>query len=102
VNQTMQTTTPTLELRPLPHDAVAVAAYFQWIKADQPAGRDEEFWLRAEEQLRKTMAPQSAAKGARPETDLAAKGTRPASRVPACGSRKTNGPKVSRRLAALI
>jgi hypothetical protein len=35
------------------NDAVATAAYYQWLKAGQPTGRDQEFWLKAEAELRK-------------------------------------------------
>jgi len=44
VNNAKQTAAPT--------DAVAVAAYLDWISAGKPAGRDNEFWIRAEERLR--------------------------------------------------
>lgn len=55
--------------------AIATEAYCQWIAAGQPAGRDQEFWLKAEAALknngkgttRKSTAggPKSAAKAAR-------------------------------------
>jgi hypothetical protein len=32
------------------HEAVALHAYFKWLAADQPEGRDLEFWLAAEEE----------------------------------------------------
>ncbi|MBE7504254.1 MAG: DUF2934 domain-containing protein [Verrucomicrobiales bacterium] len=39
------------------HEAIAERAYFLWEQAGQPAGRDDEFWLRAEAEL---AAPVSA------------------------------------------
>jgi hypothetical protein len=32
------------------NEAVALRAYFKWIAADQPKGRDLEFWLAAEQE----------------------------------------------------
>jgi hypothetical protein len=34
-----------------PTDAVAIAAYLDWIAAGKPTGRADEFWLKAEERL---------------------------------------------------
>ena len=50
----MLSKTPVLQL--LSHDVVAEAAYYHWLKAGQPSGRDHEFWLQAEGQLRNTVA----------------------------------------------
>jgi hypothetical protein len=33
------------------HD-IATAAYYQWVNAGCPAGRDQEFWLKAETELK--------------------------------------------------
>lgn len=32
-------------------DAIATAAYYHWVNAGKPAGRDQEFWLQAETEL---------------------------------------------------
>lgn len=37
---------------PLPHDAVAARARQLWQIANSPSGRDREFWLAAETELR--------------------------------------------------
>lgn len=41
------------------HDAIARRAYELWEQAGQPAGRDQEFWLRAEAEV--TAPPRAAA-----------------------------------------
>lgn len=33
-------------------DAIATEAFYQWLQAGKPAGRDQEFWLKAEARLR--------------------------------------------------
>ena len=33
-------------------EAIATAAYYHWINAGKPAGRDQEFWLKAETELK--------------------------------------------------
>ena len=37
--------------KPLSHEVIAERAYSLWQQAGRPAGRDEEFWLRAEAEL---------------------------------------------------
>jgi hypothetical protein len=76
-----------------PHDAVAVAAYFHWLEAGRPSGRDQEIWLKAEAQLRKTFAPQGAAKVTCPEANPADQSLEPAGRSSAVSSRKVSGRK---------
>jgi hypothetical protein len=39
------------------HEAIAARARQLWEEAGRPAGRDEEFWLRAEQQLRSESRP---------------------------------------------
>lgn len=39
--------------------AIATEAYYQWLQAGKPAGRDQEFWLRAEARL---LNPSTSAK----------------------------------------
>jgi hypothetical protein len=34
-----------------PTDAVALAAYLDWVAAGKPSGRADEFWLKAEARL---------------------------------------------------
>lgn len=43
-----------------PTDAVALAAYLDWVAAGKPSGRDDEFWLKAEARLRNgdSIAPE--------------------------------------------
>lgn len=45
-------------------DEVAVAAYLDWVAAGKPPGRDDEFWLKAEDRLRNSK-PKSARSRAR-------------------------------------
>ncbi len=33
-------------------DAIASEAFYQWLQAGKPYGRDQEFWLKAETRLR--------------------------------------------------
>ena len=44
-----------------PTDEVAVAAYLDWVAAGKPSGRDDEFWLKAEDRLRNGKSNKSAA-----------------------------------------
>jgi len=39
------------------HDAIAARARQLWAEAGRPTGRDEEFWLRAEQQLSSGAVP---------------------------------------------
>ena len=43
------------------HEAVALRAYFKWIAAAQPEGRELEFWLSAEQEQKQRMATESLA-----------------------------------------
>lgn len=52
----MQTTPSTAS-----SDAIATAAYYHWINAGRPAGRDQEFWLQAEAEIRTNGKPVAAA-----------------------------------------
>jgi len=36
----------------LSNDAIALAAYLDWVSAGQPQGRDQEFWISAEARLK--------------------------------------------------
>lgn len=36
-----------------PSDTIATEAYYQWLKAGKPPGRDQEFWLKAEAEMKK-------------------------------------------------
>jgi len=47
----MQTTGAT-KSPPTTNDAIALAAYLDWVNAGKPFGRDQEFWLRAETRVR--------------------------------------------------
>lgn len=47
-----------------PTDAVAIAAYLDWLAAGKPPGRDDEFWLKAEGRLAHSQ-PKPAKSGAR-------------------------------------
>jgi Protein of unknown function (DUF2934) len=85
----MQSSTPTFQF--LPHDVVAVAAYYHWLKAGQPSGRDHEFWLKAEAQLRKTMAPRDTARVECPETKPAGEGSEPTRNRRLAGPHKVSG-----------
>ena len=40
---------------------IGLLAYHMWEKAGRPAGKDLDFWLRAEEQIRKANKPVPAA-----------------------------------------
>ena len=44
---------------PLTHETIAARARQLWEEAGRPAGRDEEFWLRAEQELRAEAAEPS-------------------------------------------
>lgn len=46
------------------HD-IATAAYYHWLKAGQPGGRDLEFWVKAEMELKGTAAGGKAAEPAK-------------------------------------
>lgn len=39
---------------PIPHDEIARLAYLNWEKEGCPSGRDQDYWLEAEQQLRAT------------------------------------------------
>jgi hypothetical protein len=56
---------------PLSSDMVARAAYFLWLQAGCPNGRDLEFWLRAEQEItgkRNLVSPHGLSHGLhRPE-----------------------------------
>ena len=43
------------------HEAVALHAYYMWLAAGQPEGRDSEFWLAAEEELKARLRIESLA-----------------------------------------
>jgi hypothetical protein len=45
------------------HDAIAQAAYYQWLKAGKPNGRDQEFWLTAEKSLQPTRSANASRAG---------------------------------------
>src|SRR5512137_745053 len=85
----MQSSTPTLQF--LPHEVVAEAAYYHWLKAGQPSGRDQEFWLKAEAQLRKAMAPQGSAKVKCVETKPDGEGPEAPGNGRVAGARKASG-----------
>jgi|ERR1035437_253580 hypothetical protein len=89
---------PTLQL--IPRDAVATTAYYYWLEAGQPCGSDEEFWLRAEVQLRQAIAAQDTKMVQRPRMNQSAQRPETASSAPTPGSPKANGRKVRRRLVA--
>lgn len=44
-------------------DAIATAAYYQWLQAGRPAGRDQDFWLKAEAQMRTGASGVKATQG---------------------------------------
>lgn len=46
----MQTTNTTHA--PTSTDVIAAEAFYQWLQAGKPDGRDQEFWLKAEARLR--------------------------------------------------
>lgn len=63
--------TNTTHSPPTTNDAIALAAYLDWVNAGKPFGRDQEFWLRAEAKVRNAAAaekksvrsPKAAVKG---------------------------------------
>jgi len=61
----MSTTPPSQE-------AIAQRAYSLWEQAGKPAGRDEEFWLRAETELAASVSPGGSAGVAPPSVALPA------------------------------
>lgn len=50
---------------------VSVAAYHRWLAAGKPSGRDQEFWLKAEMDLRKMVSqiPQASHSPLEPRTE---------------------------------
>jgi hypothetical protein len=50
---------------------VSVAAYHRWLAAGKPSGRDQEFWLKAEMDLRKIVSqiPQASGSPLEPPTE---------------------------------
>jgi hypothetical protein len=50
---------------------IAVAAYHRWLAAGKPSGRDHEFWLKAESDLRKMVSqtPQASRPSLGPHTE---------------------------------
>jgi len=60
----MATTISSTKHTAAPNDPVAVAAYLDWIAAGKPTGRDDEFWLKAEERLQ-VGQPKAVKSGAR-------------------------------------
>ena len=95
MNHTIETNNqPTLQI--IPREAVAVAAYYHWLEAGQPCGRDQEFWLRAEAQLNKVVAAQDTKTVQRPGKKQPAQRPGPASSVPAPSLPKVNGRKARR------
>ena len=100
MNRTIETNNkPKLQL--IPRDAVATAAYHHWLEAGQPCGRDQEFWHRAEAQL-KAIAAQDTKIVQCPGTKQPAQRPEPARSAPALGSAKVNGRKARRRLVASL
>jgi hypothetical protein len=71
----MQTTNPT-KSPPTTDDAIALAAYLDWVNAGKPFGRDQEFWLRAEAKVRNAAV--AAKQSAPPPKAAAKKGKAPA------------------------
>jgi hypothetical protein len=53
-----------------PTDPIAVAAFKDWLQAGRPAGRDEEFWRRAEARIH--AASHVAANAAAPKNERGA------------------------------
>src|ERR1035438_3543681 len=95
MNQTVETNNrPALQL--IPHDVVATAAYYHWLEAGQLCGRDQEFWIKAEGQLRKAITTQEITKGQCPRTNQPSQRHEPAI-APAPFSPKVNGRKSRRR-----
>ena len=85
-----------------PRDVVAVAAYYHWLKAGQPYGRDQEFWLSAEAQLCKAATSQNTIKVQPTGTRQPAQRHEPVSSAPLPGSPKVNGRKARRRPVASL
>ena len=59
----------------LQHDEIARCAYLLWEHESRPAGRDQEYWFRAQEQLtqdRKQIKPVSRSAGGTAEAAAAA------------------------------
>jgi len=42
------------ESSPIPRDEIAQLAYLNWQRDGRPLGRDQEYWLEAEQQLKAT------------------------------------------------
>ncbi len=49
---------------PLNHDDIARRAYRLWEQEGKPVGRDQEFWFRAQQQLRRTEKQSKSVPGA--------------------------------------
>lgn len=76
---------------PLTEDHIREAAYFLWKEADEPEGRDEEFWLQAEAALSapaKARKPAAKKAATKPAAGKKAAAKKPATRKPAKAAAK--------------
>ena len=46
-----------------PRSAIAEAAYYQWLQAGKPSGRDQEFWFTAEKRVQQAGQGANASRG---------------------------------------
>lgn len=74
-------------------DAISKAAYYYWLKAGKPAGRDQEFWIQAEKDM-------TAAEAAQKKAATTAVPTKPAAPAPVAAKPATFVAPVATKPAA--